>query len=233
MKSLPISLALFVKNESKNIADCIESVRPIVRDIVIVDTGSEDNTVQLSSKYTNRVYQIPFTDFGSIRTITAHLANQPWVLMIDADERILQEDWLKFAELIDQPPTTDDKGELDADGNIVIDSWAFPRKRWADRFMTKQLEPESYPDWQVRLFRNHPDKRIKFVRRVHETIKGAVRTELAVGGPVIQHIQGLYKSEEQKKERARMYKRFYDLDIADGVVHTEPPVVSIDDEAAK
>jgi glycosyltransferase involved in cell wall biosynthesis len=233
MKTLPISLALFVKNESKNIADCVESIRPVVREIVIVDTGSEDNTIQLCKKYTNRVYQIPFIDFGNIRTITAHLATQPWVLMLDADERILHDDWLRFAELIDQPVAVDEKGELDVDGNIIIDSWALPRKRWSDRFMTKQVEPESYPDWQVRLFRNHPDRRIKFVRRVHETISGAVRTELAMKGPVIQHIQGIYKTEEQKQERALMYKRLYEQDLAEGILHTEPPVVAIDDVEVK
>jgi glycosyltransferase involved in cell wall biosynthesis len=227
---LPISLCMFVKNEEKNLLDVIESVRPIVSEIIIVDTGSTDNTVALARSITDRVYEVPFTDFGSIRTLTAHLASCPWVLMLDGDERIDPEDWPKLSELVSTPlglPEFD--GERDADGAVAIDSWAFPRKRWAGPWMRKQVEKESYPDWQVRLFVNHIHRnKITFRRRVHETISGAVRTEQCPDGPVIHHFQNVEKDEASLLVRQELYTKLHALDTAEGIEHTEPPVVQMD-----
>jgi glycosyltransferase involved in cell wall biosynthesis len=91
---------MFVKNEEKNLRDCIESVRPIVAEIIIVDTGSTDGTVALAKSITDRVYEIPFTDFGSIRTMAAHFADYPWVLMLDGDERLDPTEWDKIREQV-------------------------------------------------------------------------------------------------------------------------------------
>lgn len=227
--SLPITLALFVKNEEENLEDCIDSAKSIVSEIVVVDTGSTDNTIKLAKEYTDRVYSIGFTDFGSIRTITAHLAAQPWVLMLDADERLDYFDLPKFEKLIDPRPGVSvaaiDKYE---DGEVLIDSWALPRKRWADRWMKIQEDVTSYPDWQVRLFMNHPDKRIKFVRRVHETVSGCIRTEFAPDGPHIHHFQNAKKTVEKLKDRESLYTSLYKKDIIDGVKHSAPPVIEED-----
>lgn len=227
---LPISLCIFVKNEEKSIADCIESVKSFVSEIVVVDTGSTDRTVEIARKYTDLVYYIPFTDFGSIRTITAHLASQPWVLMLDADEAINFEDYDKFSELIDRPVGVAGADmELDEDGDIVTDSYAFPRKRWAGRNMKKQVDVASYPDWQVRLFRNHTNRRkIRFVRRVHETIEGCIRTEHCQDGPTIHHFQNENKDKAALLRRQELYTRLYNEDVAEGIVHEEPPVIDED-----
>jgi len=231
MDRLPISLCVFVKNEAANLRDCIESVKPVVSEIVVVDTGSTDDTVEVARSYTDSVYRVGFSDFGSIRTLTAHLATQEWVLMLDADERLDAADWPKLAELISQPVGV--KGndmELAEDGTVVTDSWALPRKRWADVWRTKQVELEAYPDWQVRLFRNHFNRpKIKFVRRVHETVSGCIRTEHSLEGPAINHFQNVNKDEAALAARREHYRRLYDADIADGILHTEPPIVDEDD----
>jgi glycosyltransferase involved in cell wall biosynthesis len=233
MKPLPISLTMFVKNEERNLRDAIESVKPIVKEIVIIDTGSQDNTIEVAKKYTDRIYQIPFIDFGTIRTLAAHLASQPWVLQLDADERILSDDWYLFAELIDQPtPTEKSRYELDSEdektANIVIDSWALPRKRYSDKYMRNQIELEAYPDWQVRLFKNHPNRRIGFKRRIHEKIYGCVRTEQSPRGPTVHHLQGVGKPGGHNEVRKELYTKLYNMDIAEGIVHTEPPIADID-----
>jgi len=228
---LPISLCIFVKNEALHIRDCIESVRPVVAEIVVVDTGSTDDTVKICREFTDRIYSVGFSDFGSIRTLTAHLALYPWVLMLDADERIDSTDWSKLGELINQPSAVQgDNMELDKDENVVIDSWALPRKRWADIWMHKQVELEAYPDWQVRLFRNYIDgARIGYERRVHETITGCRRTEKAAEGPTIHHFQNVYKDAESLQARQESYTKLYEQDIQDGVKHTGPPVVTMDE----
>jgi len=227
---LPISLCMFVKNEEKNLLDAVESVRPVVAEIIIVDTGSTDGTVALAKQITDRVYEVPFTDFGSIRTLTAHLASYPWVLMLDGDERLDPAEWDKLSKLVSGPyGTLESNGELDEDGNVVIDSWVFPRKRWADKWMRKQVEVEAYPDWQGRLFFNHVHrKKITFRRRVHETIEGAVRTEKCPDGPTIHHFQNLEKGPDGIKARADLYTALHKLDTDEGVAHTETPVVDMD-----
>lgn len=228
---LPISLCTFVKNEEKSLRDCFESVAPIISEFIVVDTGSSDNTVQVAKKLTSNVYSIGFSDFGSIRTITAHLANMPWVLMLDADERVDPADLDKFYDLINQPEgVTGDDMELDSDGNVVIDSWALPRKRWADKWMRRQVDTDSYPDWQVRLFRNHYNRpKIGFRRRIHETIYGCIKTGHAHAGPIIHHFQNVHKSVGDLVARKELYTSLYEMDIADGIEHNEPPVIDIDD----
>lgn len=232
MDKLPMSLCMFVYNEEANLRDAIESVYPIVSEVVIVDGMSTDKTVEIAKKYTDRIYQVPFPDsFGMLRTITAHLAGNHWILMLDADERVLSSDWEKFLPLISQEFGTEESGgELGENtGEPIIDSWALPRKRWSDVWMTRQVDVESYPDWQVRLFRNHVMRRkIKFVRRVHERVEGCVRTERSIEGPVIHHMQGVNKTTEDLSRRQKMYERLYALDIADGVEHSEPPVIEQD-----
>ena len=229
-KILPISLCTFVKNEEKNIRGCIESVFPIVQEVVVVDCGSTDNTIEIAKEYTDRVYSIPFSDFGNIRTLTAHFANAPWVFMLDADERILSEDWPIFEELINQPiGITGNSKEFDENGNIVIDSWAIPRKRWKDKKMTIREDAESYPDWQVRLFRNHQNRaKIYFRRRVHEQVAGCIRTEQSIKGPIIQHFQNTNKDESKLLERQKFYENLRALDVAEGVIHDVPATVKID-----
>lgn len=231
MNKLPLSLAMFVRNEERNLRDAIESVCPIVSEIVVVDGLSEDRTVEIARKYTDRVYRVPFPgSFGWLRTLTAHLANQPWIIMIDSDERVDSNDWPIFEYLINQPLGVQGNNlELDEEGNVAIDSWALPRKRWLDPWRTKQVDVASYPDWQVRLFRNYFDRpKIKFVRRVHETIDGCRRTEHSEVGPVLHHIQNFNKDKEYLARREEMYTKLYNLDIAEGIFHSEPPVLEED-----
>jgi len=229
MDKLPISLCLFVKNESKNIRDAIESVYSIVSEVVIVDTGSTDNTVELCKKYTNRVYQVGFTDFGSIRSLCVALASQPFILTLDADEVVMPGDWPGFAELISLSSlgVKGDNLELDKQGQVVIDSWAFRRYRWSDRWMTRREDISAGDDWQVRFFRNRPDRGIKYVRRVHETIHGCARTE-RTNLVIIHHFQNQHKSKEDLFRRQELYTRLYQEDLDEGVEHTEPPVADAD-----
>ncbi len=231
MDKLPITLAMFVRNEERNLRDAIESVYPIVSEVVVVDGMSTDKTAEIAKKYTDRVYKVPFPDsFGELRTLTAHLASNHWVLMLDADERILSSDWDKFLPLISQEfGTEDSKGELgETTGEPIIDSWAFPRKRWADVWLTKQVDVESYPDWQVRLFRNHILRpKIRFERRVHERIKGCVRTE-KTELITIQHVQNWTKTKEDLLRRQELYTKLQNLDVAEGIEHDVPAVIEMD-----
>jgi glycosyltransferase involved in cell wall biosynthesis len=84
---------MMVKNEEKNLHRCLESLKPILEQIdselVIVDTGSSDNTVEIARQYTDKVYFHKWNnDFSSMRNITIGYAKGEWILIIDADEKI-------------------------------------------------------------------------------------------------------------------------------------------------
>jgi len=209
---LPLTLAMFVKDVEDSVEMAIRSVLPIVSEVVITDTGSSDRTIEVCKDLGARVYSVGFSDFGSIRTVSGHLSRQPWVLGLDADEVVLSEDLPKFKDLIE---------------NSNVDAWGLPRKRWADLEMLVQVEPEAYPDFQYRLFRN--DLNIIYVRRIHEIIKGTDKKVEALDGPCIQHFQDVFKFGEKLKSRNLLYKNLYDKDICDGVGHEGLAVQPIDE----
>lgn len=180
-----ITLATFVKNEAHCLANMVNSVRDYVDEIVVLDTGSTDSTIEIAKSYNARVYKVGFTDFGSIRTVAAHLARKPWVLMLDADETLEKPELLKnFAQ------------------DPLVSAYAFPRKRWLDLEKTKQTELEAYPDWQVRFFRNYPNHIWK--RELHEYFHGAAVVKVE-HGPFINHFQDVFKDTARKEVRDKLY----------------------------
>lgn len=88
-----LSIGMMVKNESKYLRQCLESLKPI-RDaidseLIIVDTGSTDNTVEIAKEFTDKVYYHEWKDnFSEMRNITISYCSGEWFLVIDGDEVI-------------------------------------------------------------------------------------------------------------------------------------------------
>jgi glycosyltransferase involved in cell wall biosynthesis len=88
-----ISLCMMVKNEEDSLARCLESVKGFVDEIVIVDTGSTDQTVQIAEGYEARIYHHPWqNDFSKHRNESISYASMEWILVMDADEEFFAED---------------------------------------------------------------------------------------------------------------------------------------------
>ncbi len=86
---MTIALVMIVRDEEDNLAACLESVRGAVDEIVIVDTGSTDRTVETAGRYTGRVYRFPWRDdFAAARNYAIGKAASEWILSLDADERL-------------------------------------------------------------------------------------------------------------------------------------------------
>lgn len=81
-----ISLAIITLNEERNIARCIESCSGAVDEVVVVDSGSRDRTVEIATALGARVVTHAFDDFGSQKNRALALATGDWVLNLDADE---------------------------------------------------------------------------------------------------------------------------------------------------
>jgi glycosyltransferase involved in cell wall biosynthesis len=85
-----ISLATIVKNEEKYIKRCIDSVKKLVDEIVVVDTGSTDNTMNILQQFQNvKLFQYEWcNDFSSARNFAIENCNGDYILVLDADEYV-------------------------------------------------------------------------------------------------------------------------------------------------
>ena len=186
-----ISLCVFVKNEQNCIGHMLRNIRHYVDEVILVDTGSTDNTIiealrGVADFVPIEIYNMEFTNFGDIRTKTAHLATKDWVLMLDADERLSNPEMLQDIIKMD------------------YDAVAFPRRRWLDLEKKNQTELEAYPDWQVRFFKNNKDYTWK--RELHEYFDGAEVMNIK-RGPTIEHFHDVFKSPEHLAAREDLYDR--------------------------
>jgi glycosyltransferase involved in cell wall biosynthesis len=83
-----ISILIITKNESKHIVDCINSAKLISNDIIVVDSGSIDDTIELAESLGAKVISINWKGYGDARNIGTIHTKHDWVLALDADERI-------------------------------------------------------------------------------------------------------------------------------------------------
>lgn len=83
---MKISLVMIAKNEEKNIAKSLESVKGLVSEIVVVDSGSTDNTNKIAQSFGAKIFKRPFDNFSAQKNYALSLAMNEWVLHLDADE---------------------------------------------------------------------------------------------------------------------------------------------------
>lgn len=89
MSSCRVSLCMIVRDEAKRIANCLESVKDQVDEIVIVDTGSEDDTPEICRAFGAFVYHLPWNDdFSEARNYGIAKAKGDWIFWLDADESV-------------------------------------------------------------------------------------------------------------------------------------------------
>ena len=83
-----LSVCIITKNEASNIKSCLDSVKEIADEIIILDAFSTDNTIAIAKKYTSKIYVKEWIDdFSFSRNFTISKATGTWILVIDADER--------------------------------------------------------------------------------------------------------------------------------------------------
>jgi glycosyltransferase involved in cell wall biosynthesis len=153
---MSVSVVIVTENEEKNIGDALKSVKDF-EDIVVVDSFSEDRTVEICKKYTYRVYQHKWQGYAKQKQMAVDYAEKPWVLILDADERVTQR--LK-SEIMEEIKNASFSGFYIPRKNFFLDKWIRHGGWW--------------PDYTLRLFL----KDMAFIkdRKVHEkvVVKGKV-----------------------------------------------------------
>lgn len=101
-----ISLCMIVKDEEKFLPQCLDSVKDHVDEMIIVDTGSTDRTVEIAESYGARVYHHPWeNNFSKHRNQSISYATGDWILIIDADEELDAETVSLIRKAVDEAPT--------------------------------------------------------------------------------------------------------------------------------
>lgn len=150
--SIKFSLAIITLNEESNIERCIRSV-PIADEIIVVDSGSTDRTLEIAKRLGARVSIDPWRGFAKQKTRAAALCRNQWVLSLDADEAMSPEALESL------------KGVLASEPNAT--AYSFPR---LTHHMGQPLRNGgSYPDRQTRLF--YKEKSKWSDTEVHEKIE--------------------------------------------------------------
>ena len=125
---LPVSVVIVTKNEEINIEDALKSVSD-AQEIIVIDSFSADRTVEICKRFTGRVYQHEWQGFARQKQRAVDYAEGPWVLILDADERVTP--GLK-AEIIENVDNTDCSGFYMPRENYFIGKWIRHSGWWPD-----------------------------------------------------------------------------------------------------
>ena len=161
MRCPDLSLCMIVKNEQRVLARCLDSVVTLAPEIIIVDTGSTDDTTAIAARYGAKIFAFDFSfvDFARARNHALSQARGRWILALDADETLDP----ASVPLIQQLIVRDENAGY-----------------YVQRFNHHGDGQEATADHAIRLFPNRPSYRYR--GRVHETVDDSI---LAAGGRLL------------------------------------------------
>ncbi|MEA2040263.1 MAG: glycosyltransferase, partial [Thermodesulfobacteriota bacterium] len=173
-----VSACMIVRNEEEFLEGCLLSIKDVIDEIVVGDTGSTDRTRDIAGDLGARVYNIPWNDdFSAARNQVLEQAKGMWILSIDADERLRPISRSRIERFIKDP------------SNIAYYVLMHPIRQWTGM-------------WVIRLFRNDP--RIRFKGIFHETLWEGLQKALSSGNKeigysdlVLDHLG--YESDQSEK----------------------------------
>jgi len=153
LEKIPLSVAIITKNEEENIRACLQSIS-FVGQIVVVDSGSNDATLSIAAEFGCEIYSEQWRGFGLQKQSAIDKCRHPWILVLDADERI-------------PPGAADIIRKIVTDSNVKESGFSFPRKNY---FQGRWIKHAGWwPDRIVRLFRKEKGRMSTAI--VHESVE--------------------------------------------------------------
>ena len=171
-KGKTLSLCMIVRDEENDLAKCLKSVKGLVDEVIITDTGSVDKTVEVAKIFGAKIYKYKWNDsFSDARNYSINMAEGDWIFILDADEVVSSVDCGVLGNLI----------------NMSMNNVAYRlmTRNYVNDWGTEGLQSdnEKYQaesdgiGWvgseKVRLFPN--DKRARFENRVHEFVEPSLK----------------------------------------------------------
>lgn len=130
-----VSVVIIARNEEQRLKDCLKSVA-WADEIVVVDSGSTDATLEIAGRYTDKVFEEPWKGFGLQKQAAVKRASHDWILSVDCDERVTPELESEIRHILENP------GEVSA--------YSIPRRTFLG---DKEIRHCGwYPDRTIRLF---------------------------------------------------------------------------------
>ena len=161
-----ISLCMIMKNEEKLLPRCLKSVKGLVNEIIICDTGSTDQSIRIAQSFGARVLQDPWQDdFGRPRNIAIAQATMNYILVLDPDELISHTDHDKIREHTRRPEII--AWRMDT-RNYTNNSWMSGCRQNPGDFLNANNYYGFVPSTKTRFFQNH--KNIFFQKCWHELL---------------------------------------------------------------
>ncbi len=161
-----ISLCMITRDEECFLAQCLNSVKTLVDEIIVVDTGSTDRTVDIAGSYGAKIYHHAWEgDFSKHRNQSISYATEEWILIMDADEVIAPRDLDKVRQILN---------------SVGAEGLMFTLRNYENKLdlANLQINPNDYEEGEgyqgfipqdlIRIFKNDPD--IYFAGKVHETV---------------------------------------------------------------
>lgn len=196
MKSKPtISLCMIVKDEQSFLGECLKSISRLVDEIIIVDTGSKDDTIKIAESFGAKVIEHKWNnDFSEARNVSLKHATKDWILVLDADEMISKRDFENILALLREE-------SYDALYLIQRNYLIKGILSSADVSSNDDNYPESkdYIGWSpidtIRIFRNH--RGYSFNDVIHESVKLSIKNS---GGMIKNTKIPIHHFNENKEE---------------------------------
>ncbi|OGC11089.1 hypothetical protein A3K48_00965 [candidate division WOR-1 bacterium RIFOXYA12_FULL_52_29] len=200
-----LSVCMIVKNEAANLKLTLPQLVKHAAEVIVVDTGSSDETIDVAENLGAKVYNFEWiSDFAAARNYSLSLAKQPWILWLDADEYLKEEDVAGLIEELKKTPETIDAYQL-----IITES---P--------FNQTVRGSSYP--RVKVFRR--ERGLHFERTINEQLVD--QSGKAVDGeilPILIYHWGRFLSEQKMTEKKARYYRMYNDHLRD---HATDPYVN-------
>lgn len=174
-----ITVLIITLNEEANLSRCLASVKNVADEVIVLDSGSSDNTIKIAQEFGAKTAFKKWEGFGQQKNYGQSLATNPYILSLDADEELSEDLINKIKSL--------------KEGNLV-GAYSFNRLSWFyGKFIRHGLE---YPDWKIRLY---PTNWLWNTEAVHEKLLIPTENEITRVGGELYHYPYLDFNHHLKK----------------------------------
>ena len=200
-----ISLCMIAKNEGKFLEQCLNSVKSIVDEIIIVDTGSTDKTKEIAKSVNAKIFDFKLIDdVSAARNESIKHAAKDWILVLDADEVIEKNDLEKIEKAVEN---SDDIAGFSLEQRSYINNFFEGAVKNNSDFELVKDYPFYIPHFLVRLFKNKLG--LHFKHRVHELVEDSINEKNLKYKKldVVLHHFGSLKSEGLISDKTEQYSK--------------------------